>query len=223
MELKVGEIKQVSFAALMMEHPEGAHLIGYVTESPNKVASALDAKKGREESDECKTAYEWCFLMGVGGGFNLPFTLYDWKATNLYDTHLPTPEALIVSDEPYKWYIGGTDGSEEHVDDFIREILNFIHKDSIPVSVQPQPTPKESNGWSVKGKGEYLVLNSDGDEIACTTDEDTALLLASAPRLKEQNQKMLAMLKRAPAGCYDDSPEFWGELDILIAEVEASQ
>lgn len=41
-----------------------------------------------------------------------------------------------------------------------------------------------------------------------------------AIHLAEQNEKMLAMLKRAPEGCYNDSPVFWGDLNDLIKEIE---
>jgi hypothetical protein len=57
-----------------------------------------------------KVSTEWV-LIGVDGSL---FTLYDYKATNVYDPSMVDPDSFRRSTElyPYHWHIGGREKPE---------------------------------------------------------------------------------------------------------------
>lgn len=55
------------------------------------------------ESDGYKVSGEWAFINREGD----VVTIYDWKATSLYDEDLPTPEEFRAQGYPSTFSIGG--------------------------------------------------------------------------------------------------------------------
>jgi len=66
-----------------------------------------------DESDEYKVSGEYTFDTPNGG----VITLYDWKATILYDPDYPTPEELWSSDD-FDFSMGGDDLGKQQVSEF---------------------------------------------------------------------------------------------------------
>ena len=86
----------------------GTHLIGRIE---TRFAFLEKAFGNPLESDGYKTSGEWFFTDEDGG----VFTIYDWKATDLYDKDLPSVD--VFRDYPfYEFNIGGH--SQKNVEEF---------------------------------------------------------------------------------------------------------
>ena len=98
----------------------GTSNIGNVIVPPASLVAAF-GKPG--ESDEHKVSGEWTFIHQAT---ETVFTLYDWKATSLYDDSLITPEEFWANTVPRHINIGGVVGGKVGVEQFKRDILNHI-------------------------------------------------------------------------------------------------
>jgi hypothetical protein len=81
-------------------NPNGTHCLGYFDASYRELRALLGAPMDGDH----KVSTEWK-LSGPGG---CVVTLYDYKATNLYDNSLPTVRGFRRM-KSYEWHIGAHD------------------------------------------------------------------------------------------------------------------
>jgi hypothetical protein len=86
----------------------GTHLIGYIETRYESLIKAFGNPLG---SDGHKISGEWFFTDEDGG----VFTIYDWKATDLYDKNLPSVDQFREY-PAYEFNIGGH--SQKNVEEF---------------------------------------------------------------------------------------------------------
>ena len=77
----------------------GTHLQGYVKATYGELQEVLGEP---EESDGYKVSGQWTFEDENGQ----VFTLYDWKATDLYG-YGPSVEEFRADPKPYEFHVGG--------------------------------------------------------------------------------------------------------------------
>ena len=96
----------------------GTHLIGRIETRYESLAKAFGNPL---ESDGYKVSGEWIFSDEDGG----VFTIYDWKATDLYDKDLPSVDQFREY-PAYEFNIGGH--SQKDLEDFKRWVINQTDK-----------------------------------------------------------------------------------------------
>jgi hypothetical protein len=90
----------------------GTCLQGYVCVPFSKLVAILGEP---EESDGYKVSAEWVLTFADG----TVATIYDWKATDLYDSDNPSPAQLRAEDYD-NWHVGGKSGRAV---DYVRAFL----------------------------------------------------------------------------------------------------
>jgi len=96
----------------------GTSLAGSVSLSPKKLIEVFGEPSN---SDEYKISGQYVFVHVDTG---IPFTVYDWKSTSLYDGDLISPSTLWSSNSE-EFHIGTSKAGRQYVDDFIKELLKI--------------------------------------------------------------------------------------------------
>ena len=94
------------------------HLVGYVTAVPARLVEVF----GEPTKGDYKVSGEYTFVREADGGV---VTLYDWKATTLFEEEaFRTPGMLWSSREPFEFHVGARDhdsGFSEWLEEQLKE------------------------------------------------------------------------------------------------------
>ena len=127
----------------------GTSLKGYVAATFDQLANLL----GQPHScDEYKTSTEWVLLDDEGS----VFTIYDYKATNLYERSEPSVEEFRSSGLPYEWHIGG----KKPADDLIQWLMENMGPVGGYILAVKMPN----------GDAEMYLFNDEADLMNCIMD-----------------------------------------------------
>jgi hypothetical protein len=85
-----------------------------------------------EESDGYKSSGDWLFTSDDGD----TFTIYDWKATSLYDSSLPSVEEFRSSPKIVEFSVGGQGDASE-----------FLSWVSHKLNEEAEPVPSTTASW----------------------------------------------------------------------------
>jgi hypothetical protein len=85
-----------------------------------------------EESDGYKSSGDWMFSSDDGD----TFTIYDWKATSLYDSSLPSVEEFRSSPDIVEFSVGGQGDASE-----------FLSWVSFKLNEEAEPVPSITASW----------------------------------------------------------------------------
>lgn len=96
----------------------GTHRIGTLTIAPSQLRKLLGPPNGEGDGYKVDSGYQ--FRDPATGEV---FTLYAYKATNLYDGDLPTPEKFWRQRRTVEFSIGGTGRVPA------QKLIDFIHEE----------------------------------------------------------------------------------------------
>lgn len=165
----------------------GCHLVGEMAASYADLVAAFGPPT---DGDGYKVSSEWTFTSESGQ----TFTLYDYKATNLY--HLELPSVEDFREEPsYDWHIGGNVDPTAFIA-WVREQIAAVSQEG---AKDPKPTSPTVRAKLVSpaacakcGRPECLPVCSDccaellgGTRISPTGSHTLAEIEAEARRLNE--------------------------------------
>jgi hypothetical protein len=92
-----------------------------------------------EESDGHKSSGDWLFSSDNGD----TFTIYDWKATNLYDSSLPSVEDFRRSAEVVEFSVGGRGDASQFLS-WVSWLINEVTPEAVQLAVFEH---LDKNGW----------------------------------------------------------------------------